>query len=269
MTERCLGRPPALLVVAHGSRDPRAAATVEALAARLRARRTGVEVAVAYLQHARPAIREALSTAYERGHGEVVVVPLLLTAAYHSKIDLPRQLADARSAGSGPPLDAAVRLAPVLGPDSALLAALERGIQQAGVWPCDSRWGLVVAAAGSTDPGPVAAVISVADQLRRRGWGAVATGFAASAEPGVPEAVAQLRAAGVSRVAIASYLLTPGRFSEVLRSSGADVVSAPLADTPEVAGLVLRRYDAEVRGSRVEDLIGPLLARTSTLPAGG
>jgi sirohydrochlorin ferrochelatase len=271
VTERAPGAPgapaSALIVVAHGSRDPRAAAAVEALAARIRANRTGVDTSVAYLEHARPRLREALTTGYERGHSEAVVVPLLLTAAYHSKIDLPRQLAaagvavtptihvgsdhtPAGSAGTGGLRGLAVRQAPVLGPDPALLTALERRIHQVGVAPGDPRWGLVVAAAGSTEPDALRQVTTVAAHLRRRGWGTVMAGFAAAAKPSVPEAVALLRTSGVSRVAIASYLLTPGWFSEAVRSVGADVVSAPLGDTPEVAGLLLRRYDAAVREQR-------------------
>lgn len=267
---------PALIVVAHGSRDPRAAATIEALAARVRASRTDVDVVVAYLDHAGPRLHEALATGYERGHREAVVVPLLLTAAYHSKVDLPRQLAaavatppcgpSAAPAGAGSH-GLAVRQAPVLGPDPAVLTALERRIHRAGSVPGDPRWGLVVAAAGSADPDALGQVAAVAAALRRRGWGRVVAGFAASARPSVPDAVALLRYGGVARVAIASYLLTPGRFSEALRSAGADVVSDPLADTPEVAGLVLRRYDAEVRGERCRPAGGARPSHRSTSPS--
>jgi sirohydrochlorin ferrochelatase len=45
-------------------------------------------------------------------------------------------------------------------------------------------------------------------------------------------------------VAVASYLLAPGLFADRLAGAGADVTSAPLGDAPEVAGLVLARYDA-------------------------
>jgi sirohydrochlorin ferrochelatase len=267
MTEGALGPPPApaLILVAHGSRDPRAAATVEALAARVRASRANVDVAVAYLEHAQPRLHEALGTAYERGHREAVVAPLLLTAAYHSDIDLPRQLAaagvavtpespvapaghaTASSASAATTALLVVRQAPVLGPNPALLTALERRIHEAGIPPRDPRWGLVVAAAGSTDPDAQASVTAAAAQLHRRGWSAAVAGFAASAKPTVSEAVALLRTTGVSRVAIASYLLAPGRFSDALRTSGADVVSAPLGDAPEIAGLLIRRYDVAVR----------------------
>lgn len=58
----------------------------------------------------------------------------------------------------------------------------------------------------------------------------------------MPEAVAGLRARGYRRVAVATYLLTPGRYADSLAAAGAWAVSEPLADHPLVARLVLRRY---------------------------
>src|SRR6202030_2247536 len=81
-----------------------------------------------------------------------VVVPLLLTAAYHSKADIPAQLAAAAAARPG--LD--VVCAGTLGPHPLLLAALERRLREAGAAAGDAvaraRTGVVLAAAGSSDP---------------------------------------------------------------------------------------------------------------------
>ncbi|NUT12613.1 MAG: CbiX/SirB N-terminal domain-containing protein, partial [Nonomuraea sp.] len=85
------GRVP-LVAVAHGSRDPRAAATVAALLDRVRLARPDVPVRVAYLDHCAPSIGQALD-----GLDEAVVLPLLLTEAYHSRVDLPAALNEARA----------------------------------------------------------------------------------------------------------------------------------------------------------------------------
>jgi sirohydrochlorin ferrochelatase len=45
-------------------------------------------------------------------------------------------------------------------------------------------------------------------------------------------------------VAVASYLLFPGVFADRLAAAGADVTGAALGAAPEVARLVLARYDA-------------------------
>ncbi|WP_306370728.1 CbiX/SirB N-terminal domain-containing protein, partial [Nocardiopsis sp. CC223A] len=114
---RAPGRRPAgsgvpLLAVAHGSRDPRSAAAVEALFARVRALRPGADVRVSYLDHTAPSAQDALAALAAEGAGEVVVLPALLTAAYHSKVDLPKVLERARAAEPW----VRVRYADTLGP---------------------------------------------------------------------------------------------------------------------------------------------------------
>jgi sirohydrochlorin ferrochelatase len=220
---------PALVAVAHGSRDPAAARAVAGLVDEVRRQQPGVEVVGCFLDHARPGLAETLVSL----DGPAVVVPLLLTAAYHSRVDIPAQLAGT----------AAIQ-ADVLGPHPLLLAALERRLAEAGVAPGDPGAGVVLAAAGSTDPTAIEAVEGLARDWAARGWWAVRPAFASAAAPTVEEAVAALRAGGAPRVAVASYLLAPGRFAGRLADSGADVVSVPLGAAPEVARVVVERYDA-------------------------
>jgi hypothetical protein len=63
-------------------------------------------------------------------------------------------------------------------------------------------------------------------------------------------------------VAVATYLLFPGLFADKLAAAGADVVSAPLADAPEVVELVLARYDAAVTRRPAVRAAGPPTARS-------
>ncbi|HEX3715580.1 MAG TPA: CbiX/SirB N-terminal domain-containing protein, partial [Trebonia sp.] len=124
------------MAVAHGSRDPRAAATVSELLSVVRSRAAarsgldGLEVRAAFLDHCAPSLPQVLGSLDRTA----VVVPLLLTAAYHSKTDIPAQLAAARDASAGA-VD--VRCASTLGPQPLLDAALERRLREAGV-PVDS-----------------------------------------------------------------------------------------------------------------------------------
>jgi sirohydrochlorin ferrochelatase len=131
----------------------------------------------------------------------------------------------------------------VLGPDPLLLTALERRLAEVGVARGDPGTALVLAAAGSTDAEAVDGVRQLAERWRRTGWRDVLAGFASAVGPTVEEAIGRLRAAGAQRVAVASYLLSPGLFADKVATSGADVTSAPLGDAPEVVTLVLRRYD--------------------------
>ncbi len=186
-----------------------------------------------YLDHTDPSLTRVLGT----HDGPVVVVPLLLGAAYHSTVDVPAAI----SATGG-----TARQAEVLGPDPMLLRALERRLAEGGVVPGDPTTAVVLAAAGSTDTGAVDGVRALAASWRERGWWGVEPAFASAATPTVTDAVAALRARGAPRVAVASYLLFPGTFAAQLAAAGADTTSAPLGDAPEVARLVLTRYDAAV-----------------------
>jgi sirohydrochlorin ferrochelatase len=237
---------PVLLVMAHGSRDPRHAATVHALVARVRARRPGLRVETAFLDFNVPTVHGMLESLAAEGVRDVVAQPLLLTRAFHAKADIPAVLRQASAR-------LRITTAEVLGPDPLLLTALERRLYEAGLTPADkSATGLVLASAGSTDPEAIAVIAEIARELRHTGWCAVRPAFASAASPeGFPrteDAVRELRAAGCDRVAVAPYVLAPGRLPDRIaagaEAAGADVLSAVLGPSPEVARVLLSRYDA-------------------------
>ncbi|MDT0329504.1 sirohydrochlorin chelatase [Nocardiopsis sp. DSM 44743] len=233
-----------LLAVAHGSRDPRSAAAVEALFDRVRALRPDTDVRVSYLDHTAPSAQDALASLAAEGAGEVVVLPTLLTAAYHSKVDLPEVLERSRTDEPW----VRVRYAGTLGPHEGLLAAVERRSAEAGA-VADGDTALVVASAGSSDPEANATVTAVAGELAARGpWREATAAFASAARPTPGEAVAAAYARGARRVVVATYLLAPGFFADRVRAqalaAGATVVSEALGAAPELAGIVWERYDA-------------------------
>ncbi|MFF6912027.1 CbiX/SirB N-terminal domain-containing protein [Streptomyces sp. NPDC012466] len=245
---------PVLLVIAHGSRDPRHAATVHALVRRVRAQRPDVRVETGFLDFNVPSVQGVLESLAVQGVRDVVALPLLLTRAFHAKADIPAVLADA-----SPQLR--IHLADVLGPSPLLLAALERRLYEAGLAPADkSSTGVVLASAGSTDPEAIAVIAAIAREWRHTGWCAVRPAFASAGSPaGFPrteDAVRELRALGCSRVAVAPYVLAPGFLPDRIArgAAEADVLADVLGPAPEVARVVLERYEA----ARV-----PLLAAVS------
>ncbi|MFE0879590.1 sirohydrochlorin chelatase [Streptomyces smyrnaeus] len=239
-------RPPALLLVAHGSRDPRHAATIGALTTRVRRRLPGVRVTASYLDFDAPSVHGALGRLYAAGTREVVAVPLLLTRAFHAKTDIPGVLAEVTSALP----DLTVQQADVLGPHPLLTAALERRLRAAGLPPGDAHsTGVVLASAGSSDPEASAVIAEIAREWRRTtGWCAVRPAFASAARPRTADAVRDLRAAGARRVAVAPYVLAPGRLPDRIAAgaheAGADVLAPALGAAPEVARVVIERYTA-------------------------
>jgi sirohydrochlorin ferrochelatase len=278
---------PPLVAAAHGSADPRAAAAITDLMAvvRTRARRAGLEglqVRAAYLGHALPSVPDVLEALYEErpsrhasGGRAVVVLPLLLTVAYHSDTDLPAVLREA--AGRLPGLR--ISYGEPLGPHPGLLAALERRLAEAGTSAAAgasvSDTVVVLAAAGSSRPTANAAVAQVAAawQSARR-WRGVIPAFASAASPTPAEAVARLRRAGAPRVVVASYLLAPGYFADRVRetslAAGAEAVSAALGPAPEVADVILQRYvqaTSSLRTAAVTAGAPSPSARPATTPA--
>ncbi|GAB3118798.1 sirohydrochlorin chelatase [Streptomyces calidiresistens] len=254
-TAPVVGRPsrttaPPLLIVAHGSRDPRHPATVALLAERVRTLRPDLTVRVCHLEFNLPGVAQALSGLYSAGGRRVIALPLLLTRAFHAKTDIPGVLAEEVRRLPG----LRVEQADVLGPDLLLRAAMTRRLHQAGLCPAyHAETGVVLAAAGSSDPEAIAVIAETAREWRRaEGWRAVRPAFASASPPTTADAVRALRAEGVRRVAVAPYVIAPGRLPDrILRGAeeaGADVVAPVLGDAPELARLMLRRYDAALAG---------------------
>lgn len=236
-----------LVAVAHGSKDPRAAATVESLLSLVR-RRTAAPVLTSYLDHAPPTPVRVLDGLAASGAAAAVVLPLLLTAAYHSKIDIPGVLSEVRTLR--PRLD--LRTASTLGPHPLLPAALERRLAASGVRIGDPSTAVVLVSAGSSDPAANATIDALArDWADRRGWWAVRPAYASAAAPSPYEAVSALYEAGAPRVVVASYFLAPGYFADKVRTeslaAGAVAVSPVLGACPELATIIMERYTEALR----------------------
>jgi sirohydrochlorin ferrochelatase len=236
--------PPPLVAVAHGSRDPRSAATVTELVAVVRAIRPDLDVRPAFLDLSAPRLPEVLSAVHAEGHRDVVVAPLLLGHAYHARVDIPGAVAQA---GARNPL-LRVRIADVLGPDPRLTAAVLHRLREAGVSADDPEIGLVLAGAGSSHQPANALVHALARDLRRGTlWAGSSAAFAAATEPTVPEAIAALRERGARRIAVGSWFLAPGLLPDRVAAAARDLdpnalVAAPLGAAPELAAVILDRY---------------------------
>lgn len=234
---------PALVALAHGSRDPRSAATINALVAEVRAQRPDLRIESAFLELSKTRFHSVVAKLVKAGYDEIVVVPLLLTDAYHAKVDVPSAIAEATAKHPG----VKIRGTAILGLEACFLEVLDERLRTAlrahRVRELDA---LVLAAAGSSDPLANQAVARLA-----RIWGShhklpVTAAFASSAPPATGEAVRAFRAEGRRHIAVASLFLAPGflpdRAAELAYEAGAVAVSAPLGAHPEVARTVLARY---------------------------
>jgi len=232
-----------LLGVAHGSRDPASQEVVRTLLARAAALRPGLRAEAAYVDNASPSIRAALESLATEGVDDVVVLPLLLTPASHSKTDIAGSVQAGRAAHPGVRL----RYGRPLGPHPVLVERLVSRLAEAGARPEDP---VVVVAGGALDPDANAAVASTARLLfEGRSYPSVDIAFASTALPSVPDALAKLKRLGHSSASVASYFLGPGFLPRMVERQARSidglevVVSAPLGVSDGLAGLVARRYD--------------------------
>lgn len=110
----------ALILFAHGARDPEWRRPLEALQARVQAALPQARVSVAFLEFMHPSLPEAVDAAVAQGATRVDVAPVFWAAGGHLKKDVPVLLEQARD--RHPQL--AIGLWPVLGGSDEVLDAV-------------------------------------------------------------------------------------------------------------------------------------------------
>jgi sirohydrochlorin ferrochelatase len=191
----------AVVLLAHGSPDTRSGDAVREAAVRL-AGRSGRTVRVAFLDHDEPRLDRAVVGLTD---GDVAVLPLLLSRAFHARVDVPRAVAE---------LPREVDLLDPVGHPTEVLDGLL-----------------------SRSPGPVVVVAAGTGVVEERDAFADAVA-AASARTGVRARHAFLTGPGPSvpqeleerpGAALLAWLLAPGRLLDTLhahaRSAGSEVLA--------------------------------------------
>lgn len=233
-----------LVLAAHGSRDPRFAVTIERIAHAVSERLSGVDVRLAYLDLNTPTVQQVLAGCA----GDVVVAPLLLSAAFHSKVDLPALIDDACAANPA----ISVRQLPTLGSDHRLVTALADRLDEVGLRPTD---GVLFTAVGSSDAAADGAVHRRAAELAAAlGNPLVQTVFATrlgANNSNLRAAVHRLRRGGARRIVVSPYFLSAGLLTERVDAAvdalapGAQI-AGPLGAHPQLVDVVCDRYRAAV-----------------------
>ena len=224
-----------LVLTAHGSADPRAAVNTHAVAERIRAGRPGLDVRVAFCERSAPNLRDVVTEV----RGNAIVTPLLLSDAYHARVDIPAMLADSDAVQ-----------AEVLGEDDQLVTVLRQRVRELGVSRLDPDVGLVVVAVGSSRQTANARTAAVAPALAAgTRWAGAVTAFATGPQPTLAEATQRLRSMGVRRVVIAPWFLAHGRITDRVAEFAAAQrieLAEPLGAHRLVAAAVLDRFDRAV-----------------------
>ena len=274
---------PALLLAAHGTRDPAGVAAFNALAERVGglAARDGIRVAGGFIELSAPPLRAAVATLVNGTPANMVAVPMMLSAAGHAKGDIPAALARERTRHPG----LSWTYARPLGPHPALIDLLAARIAQAGsggtcppqgesggmgpprigrVWggrpPEASRApAVLVVGRGSTDPDANADVVKTTRLLwEGRDYPLAEAAFVSLARPDVLEGLERCRLLGARQIVVARYFLFPGVLPDrVAEQAGEYAAAHPeldircadvLGDCDEIAALVYERYHEALAG---------------------
>ncbi|HEU4848269.1 MAG TPA: sirohydrochlorin chelatase [Rubrobacteraceae bacterium] len=245
---------PALLIVGHGSRDPRGAEEFQELVSLVRAR-APMPVEGGFIELSRPPISECVNNLRERGAREVSAVPLMLLAAGHAKDDVPATLV--REKLTHPDLD--FHYGRALGIRPELLELMDERIS--AVVPGEEREGtaVLIVGRGSSDPDANSDLAKMARLFfEGRPYPLVETAFVSLAPPSVTEALERCKRLGAGHVAVFSYFLFTGVLEERIREQSRNFAE----DNPEVevryagyfgpdarvAALVMERYRESFEG---------------------
>lgn len=179
-----------LLLLAHGSPDPRSGRAIRFFAAKIQSR-IGLLTEVAFLDHDLPDLATAVEISGKKE--ETLVVPLLLSTAFHARFDVPKAMAKA----------GLVRVLPPIGHPLDLLTSL---VREAGP-------NVIVLAAGTTDRSARQLFKEAVEIAAIRSGNHVAHAFITGPGPG-PHLHDQLIAASGSdlgEVKVIPWLLAEGR----------------------------------------------------------
>ncbi len=210
---------PALLMLAHGSRDAEARAEYvrihEALAARL-APCTVVFSALEFPDDDRLAsIEEGWRRCLAAGAERIVALPFFLFPAGHVREDLPAELRAARDVAGWASLD----LLPPLGPADEILDTLHSRAtdalaQQASAAGAEAgSAALIVVGAGTSDPDANGDLCKASRLLWERfpdHYAMVETAWVSLTRPTVSEVVERCRRLGAERIVVSPYFLNTG-----------------------------------------------------------
>jgi sirohydrochlorin ferrochelatase len=237
----------ALVLTAHGSVDPRAAANTHAVADQIRLLRPSLDVLVAFCEKSTPNLLDVL-TALD---GPAVVTPLLLANAYHARVDIPDIIAEAQagSAQAGYAHPDILR-ADTLGEDPRLVHVMRQRLDELDFELDRDDTGVLVVAVGSTHAEANAGTATLADAMARGNrWAGVRVAYATGPAPSVADGIAELRHLGARRIALAPWFIAGGRITDRVAAIAAAegiAMAEPLGAHPLLAETLLDRFDRAI-----------------------
>ncbi|MEJ7136971.1 sirohydrochlorin chelatase [Amphibiibacter pelophylacis] len=198
-----------VLLVGHGSREPGGNDEINAFAQAWRQQRPNWRIEVCFIEFA-PVLLDAGLDAAARGSQRVVVVPLILNAAGHVKMDVPDAIAHARERHPA----VAFAYTPHLGACDPILAVLRRQLRQVMQrldMPDPVTTGVILLARGSSDRQANGDVARMARWLHEAGdHELVDIAFTGITLPRLERVVQRQERLGMTQIVVLPYYLFTG-----------------------------------------------------------
>ena len=249
------GTNPALLVVGHGSRDPRGAREFHELMAMVRARDPALAVEGGFIELSRPPISECVERLAEGGARSIAAVPLMLLAAGHAKDDVPATLV--REKIAHPEVD--FRYGRALGIRPELLSLMDERISAVIPGEEKEETAVLVVGRGSSDPDANSDLAKISRlYFEGRPYPFVEPAYVSLTPPSVAEGLERLKRLGARRIAVFSYFLFTGVLEERIRWQSEEFAAANpdvaisyagyFGPHEKVVNLLFERYHEALRG---------------------
>jgi sirohydrochlorin cobaltochelatase len=249
------GDAPALMIVGHGSRDPRGAREFHDLVDLVRRRNPSLTIEGGFIELSRPPISECVYRLAESGARNVAAVPLMLLAAGHAKDDIPATLVREKMAHP----EMSFSYGRALGIRPELLELVDERISAVVLEEEKKETAVLIVGRGSSDPDANSDLCKIARlYYEGRPYPVVESAYVSMTPPEVAEGLDRCLRLGVKRVILFSYFLFTGVLEERIRGQseafaeanpGVEVRYAGyFGPDKRVADLVVERYTEAVGG---------------------
>lgn len=248
----------AVLLVGHGSREPSGNEEILRFAGQVRKTVAGATTEVCFIEFAEPDISKALDACIEMGAQEIVVLPLMLFAAGHVKVEIPYEIDRARVRHPG------IRFyyGRPFGIHHKMMEALNQRLRalEAALPGEPGETAVLLIGRGSSDPDANGDLCKIARLLwEGRAFGWVETCFIGITRPTIEEGVRRCVTLGARRILVLPYLLFTGilvrriraRFLE-LQSLYSDIpmgLASDLGGHPNLVDVLLERREEARHGT--------------------
>ena len=201
--------PDCILLVGHGSREESGNVEIREFVAQWRARQPGWRIEVCFIEFAPPSLHDGLIAAAQ-GSRRVLVLPLILNAAGHVKMEIPEAIEHARAHCPG----TAFLYGPHLTACDPILAILKRRLRRAMNaldMPDPTTTGVILLGRGSSDRGANGDMAKMARWLQEAGdHELVDLAFTGITFPRLERVVQRQALIGMRQIVVLPYYLYTG-----------------------------------------------------------